>query len=83
MFTAALKKLTLEGKTRANALLGLSVVEWSSFRYDEALNILNDNAALFLKLTNQTLRGFYHNQLALVLRNLATEENRTSYFSER
>jgi hypothetical protein len=30
MFTEALEKLTIEGNTRANALLGLAVVEWSA-----------------------------------------------------
>jgi tetratricopeptide (TPR) repeat protein len=80
MFTDALQKPTIEGKTRANALLGLSVVEWSSSRYDEALRILTDNAPLFRKITNHTLRGFYHNQLALTLRNLATDEKKNSFF---
>ncbi len=77
MFSEALQKLTIEGKTRANALLGLSVVEWSATRYDEALKILIDNASLFNKITNHTLRGFYHNQLAMILRKLVTPENKT------
>jgi tetratricopeptide (TPR) repeat protein len=38
MFTEALKKLTTEGKTRANALLGLAVVERSSSRYVESMS---------------------------------------------
>lgn len=76
MFTEALKKLTTEGKTRANALLGLSVVERSSSRYAESLKILTDNAPLFKKLTHHTLKGFYHNTLAIVLRNLVTPEKK-------
>lgn len=77
MFTEALQKLTTEGNTRANALLGLSVVEWSASRYDDALKILTDNALLFKKIPNHTTKGFYHNQLAMILRKLATAENKT------
>jgi tetratricopeptide (TPR) repeat protein len=80
MFNEALQKLTTAGNTRANALLGLSVVEWTSSRHDEALKILTENAPLFAKITNHTLRGFYHNQLALVLRSLATNETKSDYF---
>jgi tetratricopeptide (TPR) repeat protein len=76
MFTEALKKLTMEGKTRANALLGLSVVEWSSSRPNEALKILTANAPLFKKLTHHTMKGFYHNQLAMVLRKFVTPEKK-------
>jgi len=82
MFLEALQKLTIEGNTKANALLGLSVVEWSSSRYDEALRILRDNATLFRKITNHYLKGFYHNQLAMILRNRGTEEKRTDYFQQ-
>jgi tetratricopeptide (TPR) repeat protein len=82
MFTEALQKLTTEGNARANALLGLSVVEWSSSRYDAALCILTSNEPLFSKIPNHTLRGFYHNQLAMVLRNLATEETQSDYFQQ-
>jgi tetratricopeptide (TPR) repeat protein len=76
-FTEALQKLTTEGKTRANALLGLSVVEWSSSRNTEALKILADNAPLFKKLSHHTTKGFYHNTLAQVLQTLVTPEKRT------
>jgi tetratricopeptide (TPR) repeat protein len=80
MFTEALQKLTAPGNTRANALLGLSVVEWSDCRHDEALRILADNAALFKKITNHTLKGFYHNQLAMVLRKLTTPKDQLNNF---
>lgn len=78
MFTEALQKLTTEGNTRASALFGLSVVEWSASRYQEAFKILSDNAALFKKITNHTTKGAYHLQLAMVLRKLATPENKAA-----
>lgn len=80
MFAEALERLTIAGNTRANALLGSSVVEWSSARYDDALQILTENAPLFRKIANHTLKGFYYNQLAIMLRHLATEEKETEYF---
>ena len=80
MLTEALQKLTVEGNTRARALLKLITVEWSASRYNVALGILNDNAALFKKVTNHTTKGNYHNELAIVLRNLATSEQRNDYF---
>jgi tetratricopeptide (TPR) repeat protein len=80
LFSTALERLTTEGNTRANALLGLSVVEWSASRYDESWRILTSNATLFRKITNHTLKGFYHNQSAMTLRALATERKRNDYF---
>ena len=44
------------------------------------MEILNDNAYLFKKVTNHTIRGNYHNELAIVLRNLATSEKTSDYF---
>jgi tetratricopeptide (TPR) repeat protein len=75
-FTEALQRLTTEGKTRANAILGLAVVEWSSSRNQEALKILTNNAPLFKKITNHTMRGFYHNTLAQVLQTLVTPDKK-------
>ncbi|MDQ2920244.1 MAG: hypothetical protein M3R52_01310 [Acidobacteriota bacterium] len=79
MFNEALQKLTTEGNTRAKALLRLAILEWSASRYGEALNILIDNAHLFKRINNDAIKGTYHNQLAMVLRKLATSENREDY----
>lgn len=79
MFEEALQKLTAEGNTRARSLLGLAVVEWSASRYNMALKILTDNAALFKKITNHAIKGAYHSQVAMVLRMLATPGNRDDY----
>ena len=79
MLREALKKLTTEGTTRARALLKLTVVECSAGRYDEALGILTDNEALFQKLKNHTVKGVYHSELAIILRNLARSEKKDEY----
>ena len=77
---SALQKLTAGGNTRAKALLRLAIVEWTASRYHEALRILTDNAALFEKITNNAIKGAYHNQLAMVLRKLAPPQIRGEYF---
>lgn len=79
MLTEALQKLTTEGNTRARALLRLAIVECSASRYDDASKILSDNASLFSKINNHAIIGAYHNQVAMVLRKLATPENRDDY----
>ena len=76
----ALKKLTFEGAARARALLKLTTVECSAARFHKALELLNDNKALFRKITHHTIKGGYHSELAIILRNLATTENRPEYF---
>lgn len=80
MLHEALKKLTFEGAARARALLKLTTVECSAARFHEALELLNDNEALFGKITNHTIKGGYHSELAIIHRNLATTENRPEYF---
>lgn len=79
MLTEALQKLTVEGNTRARALLRLAIVEWSASRLREALGILIDNESLFRKISNHSIKGTYHNQLAIVLRALASEDRRDHY----
>jgi tetratricopeptide (TPR) repeat protein len=76
----ALNKLTFEGAARARALLKLTTVECSAGRFHEALELLNENEALFRKISNHTIKGAYHHELAIILRNLATRENRPEYF---
>jgi len=80
MLTEALRRITTEGNTRANALIFLAAVEWSASRYGHSLKLLTENSALFRKIPNHTLKGTYHNQLAMVLRKLVTVENRAEYF---
>jgi tetratricopeptide (TPR) repeat protein len=76
----ALNKLTFEGAARARALLKVTTVERTAGRFHEALQLLNNNEALFRKITNPTIKGGYHSELAIVHRNLATTENRVEYF---
>jgi tetratricopeptide (TPR) repeat protein len=80
MFKYALQKLTTEGNTRANAVLGLAVVEWSDSQFNEALRILTENTSLFHKITNHATKGAFHSHLANVLTNVATAEKRNDYF---
>lgn len=75
----ALQVLTAGGNTRARALLRLAIVEWTDGRVDETLRILTENASVFKKITNHTIKGSYHNQLGIVLTNLATSEKRRDY----
>lgn len=82
MLHEALKKLTTPGNTRARALLKLTTVEHSAARYHEAWRILNENAALFQKLSNQTTKGSYHSELAIILWSLATAEKSQDYLSQ-
>jgi tetratricopeptide (TPR) repeat protein len=80
MLSEALKQLTTEGDTRAKAILKLTTIEWTSGRFCEALTTLENNAGLFQKVPNHNTQGAYHSQIAIVLRNLATPENRAEYF---
>ena len=82
MLTEALQKLTTEGNTRARALLKLTVLERSAARYREAKKILTGNSALFQRVPNHTLRGGYHSELAIILRNLARLEKRDEYLTQ-
>lgn len=82
MFTEALKRLTAEGNTRANALIALAEVERASSRYSDAMAILTNNDRLFQKITNHTTIGHFHNQRAMVLRSVATAEKRNDYFEQ-
>lgn len=74
MLLEALQKLPAEGNTRARALLKLTIIELSASRFREAFEILTNNARLFKKVTNHTVRGTYHNELAIVQRHLAESE---------
>jgi tetratricopeptide (TPR) repeat protein len=80
MIREALQRLTIEGLTRARAITKLVTIENSMARHTEALNLLTDNASLFEKITNQTVKGNYHNELAITLEEIAASEKRADYF---
>ena len=77
----ALKRLTVGGNARANALICLSFVEWAEARYNEALKILTDNTPLFERITNHTFRGAHRNQIGIILEEIgAASKKRSDYF---
>lgn len=76
MLSEALQKLTIEGLTRARALLKLAIVEESAAHYYEALKLLTDNAALFEKVGSNITKGVYRNELARTLEFIAAAEHR-------
>jgi tetratricopeptide (TPR) repeat protein len=77
----ALKRLTIGGNARANALIILSFVEWAESRHKEVLRILTENAPVFERITNHTFKGTYHNQLGITFRVIgSTSKKRSDYF---
>src|SRR5215207_4636031 len=66
---------TLKSKT----VLRLAIVETWAGRYGDSLRLLTDAAPLFDEGASHSLRGSFHNELALVLRRLGTAEGRQDY----
>ena len=62
------------GTSRARALLKLVTIESSSLKFDVSARILDENAPLFEDVSNDTIKGSYHNEIAIVLRNFARAE---------
>lgn len=60
-------------------MLRSAIVERSALLYNDALRILIENAPLFEKIKNHTLRGSYHNELGIVFKNLAETEKKEEY----
>jgi tetratricopeptide (TPR) repeat protein len=74
IFNEALKGAKQKGKI----LITRTIVEISTGRYSEALKML-DEARTSFDDSNHALKGRWHAQMALVLRRLATAENRSDY----
>lgn len=66
----ALKQLPHDNDLKAKTILRMAIVEQYTGHRSEALTILTDNAALFEKIHNDTLKGCYRQTLADVLVNL-------------
>ena len=68
-----------ESEQRARALLNSALVDIFSKRFNDALHILTEAAPYFAENQNHAAKGRFHGQLALVLRNLGTSEQREDY----
>src|ERR1700741_395950 len=79
----ALKRLTIGGNARANALIILSFVEWAEARHKEVLRILTEKASLFERITNHTFKGTYHNQIGITFRAIASASKRRRDYYQR
>jgi CheY-like chemotaxis protein len=64
---------------KAKALIRMAIIEAECKRYGEALRIHTEAAPLFQQLENHCLIGSFHNEYAIVLRNLGTAEKRQDY----
>src|SRR5215216_3981995 len=79
-FAEALTRLNdQDGDLKAVALLRSALVEQLANRLNDALNILTTSAPLFHTSTNHTLKGSFHNEFAMVLKDLGAIENRADY----
>jgi tetratricopeptide (TPR) repeat protein len=67
-----LSRLTIDSELKARSILRSVIVETSAARYQDALRILTEAAPLIGKINRHVIKGSYHNQLAIVLKNLAS-----------
>jgi len=80
VLSAALDRLPYNDiELRAKALLRSAMIERSSVRHNEAFKIHTEAAPLFQQIENHCVIGSFHNELAIVLRNLGSTEKREDY----
>jgi tetratricopeptide (TPR) repeat protein len=76
-----LARLTIASELKAKAILRSAIVEYSAACYQDALRVLLDAAPLFEKINNKTVKGSYHNQLAMIYQTLA-EAGQRAYLDQ-
>jgi CheY-like chemotaxis protein len=64
---------------KAVALLRLAMVEQVTFRLSDALTLLTRAAPYFEKSNNHTIKGRFHNEFGMVLKDLGAVEHRSDY----
>lgn len=69
----------LDSEQRLRAFLNKAIVERVTNRHSEALQLHLEAAPLFEASRNHALKGKFHNEYALVLRNLGEAEHREDY----
>src|SRR5215213_173820 len=68
-----------DNNLKAIALLRLAMVEEVTCRLSDALNLLTKAAPLFEKSGKYTIKGRFHNEFGMVLKNLGAVEHRDDY----
>ena len=68
-----------ERELKATALIRWAFIEWALNRYSDALRILTEAEPLVKLSKNDSLKGKFHNQLALIFRSLSTSEQREDH----
>jgi tetratricopeptide (TPR) repeat protein len=79
MLEAAAAIIKDDTQLKAKTLLRLAVVETSAGHYSDTVRLLMGSAQLFDEGVSHTLRGSFHNELAIALRRLGTAERRQDY----
>jgi DNA-binding NtrC family response regulator len=68
-----------EGEIKANALVRSAIVELSANRNNDALRLLTNAAPLVEASSNHAIKGKYHTNLGIILKNLSNDEQREDY----
>jgi DNA-binding NtrC family response regulator len=68
-----------DSELKARAIIRSAIIEISRIHYSDALCILTDAAPLVLSSSNHALKGKYHGNMALTLRNLGEGKYREDY----
>jgi CheY-like chemotaxis protein len=76
---ALTKTTSLDDETRALGVLRSAIVEESSKRLHDCLHICLDNAQFFETLSNIALKGKFHNEFGMVLKDIGLAEQRQDY----
>lgn len=80
LYTEAMARLDEEdADLKASAVVRSAIVEVRAHRLNVALSILTTAGELFEATSSHLLRGCFHNELAVVLKNLANTESRSDY----
>ena len=79
LLNEALSRLATHGEVKAKTVVRLAIVECVATNYRKALRILTENALLFQKINNETLKGSYHQILGTVLRHLWEAKTKGDY----
>ena len=80
-FDDAIERLgNLESEQRLRAILNKAIVEQVCSRPKEALRLLSESAGLFETSINETLRGKFHNEFGLILKEIGLAGHSEDYF---